>query len=91
MEQNSNNIVDIHYLQTGKATATDKLGMREMQAKAYEARNIRFSSALRSSFSSSSASNSISEIIFCCSLAFWRFWFSIASCCIFFYNSFFSI
>lgn len=42
MEQHSNNIVDIHYLQTGKATATDKLGMREMQAKAYEARNKRF-------------------------------------------------
>ncbi|MBR5391887.1 MAG: DEAD/DEAH box helicase family protein [Prevotella sp.] len=42
MEQHSNNIVDIHYLQTGNATATDKLGMREMQAKAYEARNKRF-------------------------------------------------
>ena len=24
MEQNSNNIVDIHYLQTGKATATPR-------------------------------------------------------------------
>ena len=42
MEQNSNNIVDIHYLQTGKATATDELGMREMQALAYQARNKRF-------------------------------------------------
>jgi len=42
MEQNSNNIVDIHYLQTGKATATDALGMREMQALAYEHRNKRF-------------------------------------------------
>ena len=42
MEQNSNNIVDIHYLQTGKATATDELGMREMQALAYKARNKRF-------------------------------------------------
>lgn len=42
MEQHSNNIVDIHYQQTGKATDTDKLGMREMQAKAYEARNKRF-------------------------------------------------
>ena len=42
MEQNSNNIVDIHYLQTGKATATDELGMREMQALAYEARDKRF-------------------------------------------------
>ena len=37
-----NNIVDIHYLQTGKATATDQLGMREMQALAYEHRNKRF-------------------------------------------------
>lgn len=42
MEQNSNNIVDIHYLQTGEATATNDLGMREMQALAYEARNKRF-------------------------------------------------
>lgn len=42
MEQHSNNIVDIHYLQTGKATATDKLGMREMQALAYEHRDKRF-------------------------------------------------
>jgi len=42
MAQNSNNIVDIHYLQTGQATATDKLGMREMQALAYEHRDKRF-------------------------------------------------
>lgn len=42
MEQHSNNIVDIHYLQTGKATATDTLGMREMQVLAYEHRNKRF-------------------------------------------------
>ncbi len=28
----SRNIVDIHYLQTGRATTTDELGMREMQA-----------------------------------------------------------
>ena len=42
MEQNCNNIVDIHYQQTGDATATNELGMREMQAKAYEARNKRF-------------------------------------------------
>jgi superfamily II DNA or RNA helicase len=42
MEQHSNNIVDIHYLQTGQATATDKLGMREMQALAYEHRDKRF-------------------------------------------------
>ena len=42
MEQHCNNIVDIHYLQTGKATATDELGMREMQTLAYEHRNERF-------------------------------------------------
>ncbi|MBO4905831.1 MAG: DEAD/DEAH box helicase family protein [Bacteroidaceae bacterium] len=42
MEQKSNNIVNIHYLQTGQATATDKLGMREMQALAYEHRDKRF-------------------------------------------------
>ena len=36
MEQNCNNIVDIHYQQTGEASATNELGMREMQAKAYE-------------------------------------------------------
>jgi len=32
------NIVNINYAQTGKATNTNSLGMREMQAKAYEAR-----------------------------------------------------
>ena len=42
MEKNSNNIVDIHYLQTGQATATNELGMREMQALAYEKRDKRF-------------------------------------------------
>lgn len=42
MEQHSNNIVDIHYLQTGQATATNELGMREMQALAYEKRDKRF-------------------------------------------------
>lgn len=42
MEQNSNNIVDIRYQQTGESSATNKLGMREMQAKAYEARDKRF-------------------------------------------------
>ena len=36
MEQKSNNIVDIHYQQTGEASATNELGMREMQVKAYE-------------------------------------------------------
>ena len=35
MEQNCNNIVDIHYQQTGEASATNELGMREMQAKAF--------------------------------------------------------
>ena len=33
MEQKSNNIVDIRYQQTGEASATDELGMREMQAR----------------------------------------------------------
>lgn len=42
MEQASNKIVDIRYEQTGAATAVNELGMREMQAKAYEARNKRF-------------------------------------------------
>jgi hypothetical protein len=42
MSQTSNNIVDIHYQQTGSATAVNPLGMREMQAKAYEARTKRF-------------------------------------------------
>ena len=42
MERISTNIVNIHYLQTGKATTTDDLGMREMQAMAYEHRKKRF-------------------------------------------------
>ena len=42
MEQNSNNIVDIRYQQTGSASATNELGMREMQTKAYEVRDKRF-------------------------------------------------
>ncbi len=42
MVQNSNNIVDIRYQQTGESSATNELGMREMQAKAYEARTKRF-------------------------------------------------
>ena len=42
MEQFSNSIVDISYQQTGAATAVNALGMREMQALAYEARNKRF-------------------------------------------------
>lgn len=36
------NIVDIRYAQNGRSTQTNELGMREMQAKAYEARNERF-------------------------------------------------
>ena len=40
--QESKNIVDIRYQQTGEASATNELGMREMQAKAYEARDKRF-------------------------------------------------
>ena len=42
MEQFSNSIVDISYQQTGAATAVNSLGMREMQAMAYEAREKRF-------------------------------------------------
>ena len=32
------NVVDVTYAQTGKSVATDELGMREMQARAYEQR-----------------------------------------------------
>lgn len=39
------NIVNINYQQTGASSATNNLGMREMQAKAYEARNQRFGSS----------------------------------------------
>ena len=42
MEQFSNSIVDISYQQTGAATAVNPLGMREMQALAYEHRDKRF-------------------------------------------------
>ena len=42
MEKGVANIVDIRYEQTGAATSTNELGMREMQAKAYEARDKRF-------------------------------------------------
>ena len=42
MEKSSSNIVDIHYQQTGAATAVNPLGMREMQALAYEHRDQRF-------------------------------------------------
>src|SRR5574344_1211249 len=42
MAKINDNIVDITYQQTGKSSNTNELGMREMQAKAYEARNHRF-------------------------------------------------
>lgn len=42
MLKTENNIVDIKYQQTGAATAVNPLGMREMQALAYEQRNKRF-------------------------------------------------
>ena len=42
MLKTENMIVDIHYQQTGTATAVNPLGMREMQAMAYEHRNKRF-------------------------------------------------
>ena len=38
----NDNIVDIKYQQTGTSSNTNALGMREMQAKVYEARNQRF-------------------------------------------------
>ena len=42
MLKTENTIVDIKYQQTGMATAVNPLGMREMQAMAYEHRNKRF-------------------------------------------------
>ena len=42
MNKLNDNIVDIKYQQTGTSSNTNALGMREMQAKAYEARNKRF-------------------------------------------------
>ena len=42
MLKTENSIVDIHYQQTGAATAVNPLGMREMQALAYQARKKRF-------------------------------------------------
>lgn len=42
MKYNNTDIVNIKYQQTGASSATNNLGMREMQAKAYEARNQRF-------------------------------------------------
>ena len=42
MKQQANEIVDIQYEQTGLSSEVDELGMREMQAKAYAARDKRF-------------------------------------------------
>ena len=39
---NTSNIIDITYQQTGKSTNTNEMGMREMQAKVYEARNNQY-------------------------------------------------
>lgn len=39
---NKNTFVDIHYQQNGKSSATNDLGMREMQAMAYKHREQRF-------------------------------------------------
>ena len=36
------NLVDVTYAQTGESTAVDKLGMREMQMRAFEARNAQY-------------------------------------------------
>lgn len=38
----TNDFVDIRYQQSGQSTNTNSLGMREMQAKAYEARNKKY-------------------------------------------------
>ena len=38
----TSDFVDIRYQQNGQSTNTDSLGMREMQAKAYEARNKKY-------------------------------------------------
>ncbi len=42
MKQIETNIVNIRYRQTGTSSSVNALGMREMQTKAYEARNQRF-------------------------------------------------
>lgn len=49
MKQNKNtdykkpiNLVNVTYAQTGKSKSTNELGMREMQAKAYEARSAQY-------------------------------------------------
>lgn len=35
-------LVDVNYNQTGKSKKTNHLGMREMQARAYEARTAQY-------------------------------------------------
>ena len=35
-------LIHVHYSTTGASTATDALGMREMQAQAYAARTARY-------------------------------------------------
>jgi len=42
MTTNANNFVDITYRQNGNSTKVDELGMREMQAQAYAARNHKY-------------------------------------------------
>lgn len=42
MENKQTNFVDIHYIQSGKSSNTDELGMREMQTKSYKYRDKRF-------------------------------------------------
>ena len=36
------NLVDVTYAQTGQSLATNNMGMREMQARAFEARNAQY-------------------------------------------------
>ncbi len=36
------NIIDVNYKQTGKSTKNNEMGMREMQARVYEARNSQY-------------------------------------------------
>ena len=36
------NIIDVNYKQTGKSTKNNDMGMREIQARVYEARNAQY-------------------------------------------------
>lgn len=36
------NIVEVNYHQTGQSTQTNSMGMRDMQARAYEARHAQY-------------------------------------------------